>query len=134
MFPTGLDWVGRVARRGVPALPDPESPGVAGVQAWPRRQSRGPVAASLRPSGARVPSGAPPGRPDVPLPLTPRNWSKHLCILLFSRVAGKVHPSHKPKGKDLRGSPWGKPSPWSSPPERWFPLGSGSDLRTRGVA
>lgn len=52
MLPTGPERVGRVASGGVPAWLDLEFPGAAGVQAGPRAQSWGPVAASLRPSGA----------------------------------------------------------------------------------
>lgn len=135
MFPTGPDWVGRVERRGVLAWLG--LLGVAGVQIWPRDQGRGPVAASVRPSGARVGIeshlGLLLGGQKVPLPLNPRKWSKRFCKLLFSRVAGKMHLHIKPKRIDLR-KPLGLAKPVVLTPRKVVSPCPGSDLRTHGVA
>lgn len=110
-------------------LSTPEGCWGSGLAAWPELGAGCGLPEAWRSEGWEgAPPALPPLQQGMPLPLTPRNWAKQLCIypaLVELLVTCILHSK-------TSGSPWDEPSPWSSPPRKGFPFGSGSELRTHG--
>lgn len=106
------------ASRGVPAWLNSEFPGVAGVQAWPWGHSREPVAASLRPSRARVGRESHLGPPPWRQGRSPEIGQSTCAYLVLGELLVKY--VLRDNESDLR-KPAGEASPWFSPPGIRFP-------------